>query len=363
MASPQDFGAVVSRLWRFLKTASLFLIAVSAYVLVKETVVVGVAAFDVHPVLGVLFLAVVGTAVWAFVARPLVRYWRMPAAANPPELTTELDRAAVEDLAARSRFLHAVAVNLARNPRLATRSSETSAALADADLLLATAKASGSADAERWRADIRRFEATRLEPLFAPLDEEANRVIRGEALAVGLGTAVSMNGVLDAWIVLWRNLNLVSRVAEVYYGRPGIRGTLFVLRDVAAGILVASKAQGLADGAAGFFGGWLGKTGGAVMGPVVDGALNGAVTVRIGYVAKRRCRAFRKWTEQTATEAVRQCVLEAASHAKGVAMDVVKAAGGGLVNAAGDVAKKAADVVMSWFQREQPADPTLLGAR
>ena len=45
---------------------------------------------------------------------------------------------------------------------------------------------------------------------------------------MGIATAVSPNGTLDAFIVLLRNANMVSRIANLYYGRPGARGSLVI---------------------------------------------------------------------------------------------------------------------------------------
>jgi hypothetical protein len=357
MPVPSDFGSIVRRLFAVVRAVSLLVIGVSALVLGRETYALGRAAFEVHPALGWLYAAAVGFAAWRFVVVPAMRYWAMPAAVEPPAEAGDSPAA----VRARAKFTVRVLENLARNPRAAAQGNLVAAVGADARLLAARAAAPG-ADGPALRAELAAFEETRVEPLFAALDEEANRVIRAEALAVGVGTAVSMNGVLDAWIVLWRNLNLVARLAEIYYGRPGLRGTLFVLRDVATGVFVASKAQGVAEASAGLFGGWLGKTGGALMGPVMDGALNAVIAVRIGYVAKRRCRAFRRWNEETALEAVQHGLAEAAAQAKGAALDVVKATGGALAHvaadaasAAGDAMRKAGDVVLSWFGKEEPA--------
>ena len=81
-------------------------------------------------------------------------------------------------------------------------------------------------------AEVVRFETERIEKLLAPLDRAADRMIRAEALSVGIATAVSPSGALDAFLVLWRNANLVSRIAGLYYGKPGVRGSLLILGDV-----------------------------------------------------------------------------------------------------------------------------------
>lgn len=363
MTASNDFGSVVRRLFSLARAVSLAMIGVSVLVVGRETIAIGRSCFEIHPAVGWLFVGAVGVGLWRFVYVPFARYWAMPSAVEPPAGNDD----SVEALHRRAKFVVRILENLSRNPRASAQGNLVAAVTADARQFAEKASG-GAADPVALRAELLAFESDRVDPLFRTLDEEANKVIRAEALVVGLGTAVSMNGVLDAWIVLWRNLNLVAKLAEIYYGRPGVRGTLFVLRDVATGVFVASRAQGVAEVSAGFFGGWLGKTGGALMGPVVDGALNAGVTVRIGYVAKRRCRAYRRWNEATALESVKHGLAEAASQAKGAAMDVVRVAGGTFVgvatdaaSAAGDMMRKATDYVIGFFSKDETA-PANAGA-
>jgi hypothetical protein len=166
-----------------------------------------------------------------------------------------------------------------------------------------------------------------------------------------------MNGTFDAWIVMWRNLSLVSKLATIYYGRPGLRGTLFVMRDVATAMLLASKLQGALGGAAGFLGTWLGNTGSALFGPVADGSVNALVTVRIGYVAKARCRSFRVWTDASLKTVLAGCFKEAASHGKGVVLDVIRGTKGGVKKLSGEVWQKTTGLVARFFSKTPPASP------
>jgi hypothetical protein len=250
-----------------------------------------------------------------------------------------------------------VAENLARNPRLQAIVPEIVLAGVEADRL-ATAARAGTTPVEELRRTLRALETVRFDSIFRPLDAEANQVIRGEALAVGLSTAVSMNGTFDAWLVMWRNLSLVSKLATIYYGRPGVRGTFFVLRDVATAMLLATKLQGALEGAANFFGSWFGRAGSALVGPVADGAVNALVTVRIGYVAKARCRSFRVWTDATLRDVLVACFKEAASHGKGVVVDVLRGTKGGLKRVSGEVWQRTTGLVSKFFGKPAP-DPVL----
>ena len=60
-------------------------------------------------------------------------------------------------------------------------------------------------------------------------------------------TALSPNGTLDAFLVLWRNVNLVASLARLYYGRPGLPGTWLILRDVSLAILLSSVLEQISD--------------------------------------------------------------------------------------------------------------------
>lgn len=342
-----EFGGVLRKLFKGLRYASLAMIGISALVIVREVASLHGIAHDVHPALGWVFLGGVGVLVWIGVVRPVRRYWAVPAAIRPPK-SVRLATATAADVARRARFLAKVAENLTRNPRLVAVVPEILLAQVEAERLSEAARA-GVRPADELKRDLRALETIRFESIFKPLDVEANQVIRGEALAVGLGTAVSMNGTFDAWIVLWRNLSLVSKLASIYYGRPGVRGTLFVIRDVATAMLIATKLQGAVEGATNFLGSWFGRAGSAIVGPVADGAVNALVTVRIGYVAKARCRSFRVWTDTSLRTILVDCFKEAGSHGKGVVFDVLSGTKGGIKRAGSEVWQRASGLVSKFF--------------
>jgi hypothetical protein len=328
------------------------MIAISAIVIFREVKGIFDTAWDVHPALGWAFLGLVAALLWIGVVRPARRYWAIPAAVKPPR-NGRLAEAGAHEIARRARFLVKVSDNLARNPRLQAIVPEILLAGVEAGKLEAKAHA-GTTSADDLRRELTALETVRFESIFKPLDAEANQVIRAEALAVGLGTAVSMNGTFDAWLVMWRNLSLVSKLAAIYYGRPGVRGTFLVIRDVATAMLLATKLQGAIEGAANFFGTWFGRAGSALVGPAADGAVNALVTVRIGYVAKARCRSFRVWTDASLREVLVVCFKEAASHGKGVVIDVLRGAKGGLRRVSGEVWQRATGLVAKFFPKPAP---------
>jgi len=87
-------------------------------------------------------------------------------------------------------------------------------------------------------------------------------------------------------LVLWRNTVLVRDVAALYGYRPGLTGTLRLLRDVLATVAFAGLAELASDAVASVTGGWAG----ALSGAVAQGLSTGVLTVRIGVAARAVCR-------------------------------------------------------------------------
>ena len=360
MAAPlQDFGRVIRGLVRVFRYASYLLIGTATVVMVREiSSVFRLLHDDVHPSLAWFFLVLCAVALYIFAVRPAQRYWRVPEAIRPPgcpgrtSLTSRhLDR--------RLRFIGRYLQNLRQNPAMIDRLEEVDRVLERCKGLRADLDRGDLGEVMAAVERLEAFETQEVDPLLKPLDEEANRVIRAEALAVGLGTAVSMNGTVDAFIVLWRNANLVARIATIYYGRPGLRGSLVVVRDVATAMSIAVYMQGVMEAAGALVGGWIGKTGNLLLGPVGDGAVNSVVTLRIGYLAKGRCRSFRRWNEDTISAALSQVAAEVAKQGAGVAKDVVRTTvKGGLVKIPVEAAKRAGGFLGSLFTpRNERVDP------
>ena len=351
----RDFARMGRLALRFLKTASYLIIGVTLLVVVRE-VVEGFRFFDsIHPLLGWIFLAVVAAGLWFLVGRTILRFWRLPPALKQPRLQGGGDPT-LKDVERRLAFVMRYLGNLRRNPRMEERSAAVEEAMRRAEALKRRLAGREAGDAARAQQELEAFEAREMEPLLRPLDEEASKVIRQEALVVGIGTAVSMNGTLDAFIVLWRNVNLVARVATIYFGRPGPRGCIVIIRDVAAAMFIAVQMQGVMEAVGGFFGGWFGKAGNALMGPAGDGAINALATVRIGYVAKARCRAYRPWNEATIPEIMRRTMKEVGLQGRGIVKDVLSAAlKTGLVKVPADLARKTGDFLAGLFGKEKPA--------
>ncbi|MEL7487634.1 MAG: hypothetical protein AAGJ87_10520, partial [Pseudomonadota bacterium] len=92
------------------------------------------------------------------------------------------------------------------------------------------------------------------------------------------------------------------------------------------------------------------KLGGMVVGPVMDGSINALVTLKLGYLAKKRCRSFEVWSERKSQQATLEVFDRVRRESAGLVSDLVKVCGGavgGVAGAAADAAVNAADMVLS----------------
>jgi len=123
------------------------------------------------------------------------------------------------------------------------------------------------------------------DPPARRLDEEARQAIQRESFNVGLGTAVSPYGFVDAILVCWRNVRLIRHIAEVYQVRPGAYGTWLILKRVVVAVALADLAQ---EASTAFLGAFRGIA--SLISPVGQGLTNAALTIRLGLLAQRECR-------------------------------------------------------------------------
>jgi hypothetical protein len=357
MAAPlSDFGRVLRALFRFGRYVSYGVIGLLAVFLAFRVAEIHAFLAGIHVALGIAFLVVFAVLFAWLVGRPIYRFWRVPAAMRPPVLPPMAEREA-RHLAKHMDFVERYLRGLLDNPAWEGAPEAVEAAIARCRALRDESAGADRAAVADLSARIRRLERETVERLLEPLDRKARQVIRQESLGVGIATAVSWNGTMDAFIVLWRNCNLVSRVARIYYGRPGPRGTLSILRDVSAAAIASAYLQDLTESAGGAVGSVFGKTVGALGGPLLDGAMNGVVTMRIGYVARARCRAFSGWNETTRKEAVTGAMKEAAAFSKDLVTEIVKTVGGGIFKLPGKALGKLGDALGGLWNRGGDPDP------
>jgi len=328
----------------FLRFAGIVLFALTVWFIGREVAALSEVASEVHPALGWIVIAVSLFLAVRLLGVPVYRFLRMPVTLTPPDLGDGNARAVAKRLDYLGRYLAA----LRNNPILASTRPEVEKVRREATTL--RAEMAGRSDP---RGALIEFERERVEPLLLPLDRAADRVIRAEALSVGLATALSPNGTLDAALVLWRNANLVSRIANIYYGRPGVRGSFLILRDVSSAALLATYLEGLSEVAGGLLSGLLGSVAGIVAGPLVDGSVNAVATLRVGHLAKGRCRSFRAWTDATRRQVLADAVAAAKERSGDVIKEIVRRAGSG-IGGVGDAVKGGFAAFLKAVRREEP---------
>ena len=159
-----------------------------------------------------------------------------------------------------------------------------------------------------------------IESAIAVLSTEADSVVRKTASTVFLSTALMQNGRLDALILLFTQIQMVTRVARVYVQRPSPRemvrlyinvaGTAFIasgLESLDLGEMVAPLATSVVPALKGGIPGLAGISA-LLVKCVSNGAANAFLTLRVGEVARRYCEL----TSRSSPEAIRKSATAAA---------------------------------------------------
>ncbi len=352
--------------WRSIKWAAIGVVSFLALMAVGQIYLFHQMFSDIHPALGWGFVfAFTALGVW-LVGLPLARFFNAPVIARPPEVDLEAETVSTTDLKKRFAYDEKYLNNIAANPALIAHRAEALKAREDLQVLR-------NDESDGLAKRLAEFERTRIATLLADLDKQVDDYIHKEALAVGSATAVSMNGSVDAFIVLWRNVNMISRISRLYYGRPSLRLSMVVLRDVMVAVLLSRALDDVSDAAGEALGGVISKLGGMVVGPLMDGSVNALVTTKLGYLAKRRCRSFDVWTESSAKRATLEVFDQVKRESSSLVGELVKVSGdfvGAAGKAAGSVAgvttgaaekvfaapKSAWAIVQDAFVRKPPAN-------
>ena len=123
--------------------------------------------------------------------------------------------------------------------------------------------------------------------LMRPLDRRAEAAVSRASRDVAAATALIPMALFDVLAALAINLRMVREIAQIYGGRAGWLGSWRLMRRVAAH-LIATGAIAVADDLLGPM------VGGGVLAKLSrrfgEGALNGALTARVGVTAIEVCR-------------------------------------------------------------------------
>ncbi|MEZ5997490.1 MAG: YcjF family protein [Hyphomonas sp.] len=344
-----------ARGWKYLKWSVTALIVIAFFVVIGQGFLYYRMFDDVHPGLGYAYIVILAAILGVLVGRPLLSFLAMPVAARPPSIVIDPKTPDPKALAERLRYDLRYLKMMDANPLVAEERAAIAEGMAKCRALIDRAGRATSAEALMVSADLEAFEKEHIEALLKPLDQQVNKLIHAEAVGVGVATAVSMNGTVDAFIVLWRNANLVARISRIYFGRPHLMGSLRILRDVAAIVVVSRALEDVTDITGDVIGGLLGRMGGLVAGPIMDGGVNAMMTLKLGYLAKRRCRSFKGWSAGQAKAISAEALSEVKEESGSVVTDLLKGVGGLTSHAARATekalagSKSAWGLVQSWF--------------
>ena len=125
----------------------------------------------------------------------------------------------------------------------------------------------------------------KLEYVFLQIDSRVDKIIAAEAAIAGAIVGISPWPLIDAGIVAWRQLRLVRRIASEYGLRPGIIGTLRLLRQIAIAVVFADVSEHATQ--------WLSSkvpSMGGLLPAAGQAVAIGVLTVRVGRACKRVCK-------------------------------------------------------------------------
>ena len=210
----------------------------------------------------------------------LFRYLKNPVVMAPPNLPPAEDGWNDAQQRQFQRFAVRYLERQAVNPRLPA----TSRTLAR--------EAAGSLQKPLPAFVLQQKVTTTIDQVVAALDTEAKRLIRRAAVEVAVATAVSPSVLMDFMITFGRNVDLMSRLADLYYGRPGLLGTFRIGRDVLGTAAMAGALEIVSDNVTGALSEMTGAWTARIFGPLGQGLVNGVVTLRIGAAARMRCRSI-----------------------------------------------------------------------
>ena len=238
----------------------------------------------IHPLLawivtGLLVSIVVGGAAWFS-----WRWWSVPRALSPPDLPSPESGWTRSQVKAYLRFARRYLSRQAVNPAVDEESSaKVPHALAKLEAL----------ELDLPPVELVKAVESEVDLILEPLDRKARQEVWQTASQVAALTAVNPSALLDVLITLLMNLDMMSRLAALYGGRPGLLPSLRITRDVLATAVTAGLLDRVAEGASSVAAEMVGSWTTRLAGPVGQGLVNGLVTVRLGDAAVARCRSLR----------------------------------------------------------------------
>lgn len=295
--------------------ASLLILCFFFVFVINQTAQVVQLATNVSPIFGKLVFWFLLVAYALLIITPIVLFLKLPKSLRPPKS---------EEGAEFDAYLAELKKRLISNPHL---------------------KGQKISD----RADI--------EEALAILGRKADEVIKRTASTVFLGTAISQNGSLDAFVVLSVQSRMIWRIAHIYYQRPTLRDLTGLYANVAATAFVAGALDDVdvSEHIEPIISSVLGSLTSAVqvastilINSVLSGSANALLSLRVGIIARRYCGSLIA-SERRALR--RKASVEAAKMLGSIAKEGTASLSKALTNAvkttAGDMFSRAKDSVTS----------------
>jgi hypothetical protein len=284
------FAAVLGRAWTWLRRALVAAALAAVAVIVLEAIHLFELLARIHPWVAWGVFGGLGVPLTLWASWRVIAYLRTPRVESPPVLPPAAAGWHEEDRARYVAFARRYLERQRANPWLP---EEVRAAIpGHIEELQRPLEPEQRTDVVTAAKTLQARTEALLDEVLRPIDAEANRRIRRAAVEVAVATAVSPSILMDSLITLTRNVDLMSRLAALYYGRPGLGGTLRVLRDVFGSAVAAGALEAVSDHLTGALSEMAGSWTGRILGPLGQGMVNGVVTMRFGAATKRRCRSL-----------------------------------------------------------------------
>ena len=215
-----EFASQWAKAWKVIKWSGVALLTLAFLTVIGQGFLFYRLFDDVHPLLGYAFILLLAALLGLLVGRPVASFLSMPVAARPPDTLFDVDDPDFLVLSDRLKYDLKYLNMLKRNPGLSEQVPAMQEGLAEGRALLSRMSKAQLSEAADLAQSLEAFQQAHIEAHLRKLDAQVDRLIHSEAVGVGAATAFSMNGTVDAFIVLWRNANLVARISQIYFGRP-----------------------------------------------------------------------------------------------------------------------------------------------
>lgn len=125
---------------------------------------------------------------------------------------------------------------------------------------------------------------------FNELDKKAKKIVNRSSQNIGMATALSQFGAMDAWIVAGVQITMINKLARLYYSRPKLIEIFNLYLFVGGSSFIAYKAEGLTKRISEALTDSIPilKT---IASSSINGITNYLLTMRIGYTARKYCKA------------------------------------------------------------------------